>query len=430
MSESDGDYITPTPFECQYCDRSFTTRTGCSVHMTRQHVQEDIRSCFSKDSNLEKDEYWEPSNLSLSNIFLVEDNKTLLYDHDVTVSSTDDLCKDGDFDKCTDSYSKLEDTFTPRVSNEELRFAELCCKYDMSDAAANDWREFSEKKENIRTWETIKKNLHKEYNDLDPDNGSYLSYSFSLPIQVSKTIKKRLVLEDPRKQLAALLRDPQITTPETLKRGHYTPMYDDVKGQAYYECTSGEWMKLADEWVSSKYGEDVEVLPIIFFSDGTVVNSLGSRSTTPVVLQCGLHDLQTRQSLFSKKLLGYLPEISNLEAQKHRLTSKSKLVDIRRDLYNASWSKILEALDEETLMEVDLPHGMGTRKYKLTVMHFVADHPEAMKLVGVKNSWKTNMPCRICKCKQEDLLKFEENLTKEFRIAEDTSNCIRVIFYN
>ena len=183
MSSSDDEYLTPTPFVCEYCDKSFTSQKGCSVHISRQHVQYNLSTCFSTNTSSNKDKRtqssivenaMEDSNLSLSNIFYVQDNRSLIYDLPVPVRSNSDLTNICfDIDEPEYSYSELEDTFKSRVSNEELKFAELCCKYELSNEAAEAWRKFSGK--DIRTWDTIKKNLQKEYNDLDPDNGCYLS---------------------------------------------------------------------------------------------------------------------------------------------------------------------------------------------------------------------------------------------------------------
>lgn len=163
------------------------------------------------------------------------------------------------------------------------------------------------------------------------------------------------------------------------------------------EICTGEWWKtetakLADEFPNL----DLHVLPLIFYSDGAIVDNFGKRSIKPLMLSLGIFRGHIRRSLKGKMCVGYFP-----------IPEKDMAAEEKLKLYHQFWSYVLHEIESlrvsvKPYIEVPL-NGYGNVRLVPSICLFVADHPEAQLLCCHKDSNQTATPCRVCLCPKDNL---------------------------
>lgn len=115
--------------------------------------------------------------------------------------------------------------------------------------------------------------------------------------------------------VADLLVSPQLSGPkwEPLFFNpccHYTA---DSGERLYSEMTSGDWWKETEDFVRSKNPRLEGLLPILLYIDGVAVDFFSRVKMHPVVLSLGNFNRGQRDSIKGKRLLGFIPELSDTE---------------------------------------------------------------------------------------------------------------------
>src|SRR5690606_10169607 len=121
--------------------------------------------------------------------------------------------------------------------------------------------------------------------------------------------------------------------------------------KAHYEfqkrCVISTGERIYDELHSGTFWRDVEVqareqlpgvcvLPIILYVDGVLVDFFGKVSMTPVMLTLGNFDAATRETLAAKRLVGFVPSLSEEEIRMRTTKSTSA---VRREILHCAFAK-------------------------------------------------------------------------------------------
>jgi len=186
------------------------------------------------------------------------------------------------------------------------------------------------------------------------------------------------------------LKDPKLNNKKNIILG-----YDGSKG-SYGDINTGQWMKDEQIRIRKLYARnDVYLLPLIFYADGTTVDKFGKRSMKPLILSLGIFNQKVRNTVRGKQCVTYFP-----------VTDKTVSAESYLQLYHDVWKFVLEEIENEvrdkSFIMVNLD-GFGPVKLVPTICFLPADHPEAELLACHLNNNSTAMPCRICLAETHEL---------------------------
>ena len=103
--------------------------------------------------------------------------------------------------------------------------------------------------------------------------------------------------------------------------------------RVFGELNTGRW------WVESAklVPEDVVIVPLIFFTDGTWLSKNGAQNAQPVALTIGNFPLAVMNKHAAKRTVCYLPQIRANKIQR----KKQQYKDMVREVYHGMWYAIL-----------------------------------------------------------------------------------------
>jgi len=105
--------------------------------------------------------------------------------------------------------------------------------------------------------------------------------------------------------------------------------------RVYGELASANWWKDAEAYVRVSLGEHLHLLSVIPYADGVSVDFFGNVHMIPVMITLGNFAHAVTETLSGKRLLGFIPHLSEAEIAKRTRTSASS---IRRQLMHAAFS--------------------------------------------------------------------------------------------
>lgn len=181
------------------------------------------------------------------------------------------------------------------------------------------------------------------------------------------------------------------------------------------------------------------VLPIILYVDGVLVDFFGKINMIPLMLTLGTFSVSTRQSLVGKRLVGFIPSLSE---EQIRIKTRKSPSAVRREVLHSSIARYDGALCCPTLVRfaelnivfwlacckrileeiielqqqggILLSTAAGDRRLFPVLMFVGCDNKEAVALASIK-SGQTRRPCRHCMCQLESLNEFREIADEEMR---------------
>lgn len=124
----------------------------------------------------------------------------------------------------------------------------------------------------------------------------------------------------PHFNILAVVADLLISTPQ-LNASKWEPLFfspccnytTDTRERLYGEITSGDWWKETEDCAREKNPRLDGLLPILLYIDGVAVDFFSRVKMHPVVVSLGNLNRGQRDSLKGKRLLGFIPELSDTE---------------------------------------------------------------------------------------------------------------------
>jgi hypothetical protein len=108
-------------------------------------------------------------------------------------------------------------------------------------------------------------------------------------------------------------------------------------GERFYdELHSGSFWRDVEAGVRERSACATHVLSIILYVDGVQVDFFGKVSMIPVMLTLGNLDAATRQTLSAKRLVGFVPSLSEEEI---RTKTTKPASAVRREIMHGAFSK-------------------------------------------------------------------------------------------
>ena len=226
----------------------------------------------------------------------------------------------------------------------------------------------------------------------------------------SERKKAKAVVRDPIKTLASMLIRNDVVG-ENLENFNF----EYTKSKSISTVTSGNFFKMTQKHIRSKWGENVHVLPILVSSDKTELTKLGKRTIWPIYVTCGNFSTKLMTSEKGSKLSGFCPYLPyNDEELKKMLDDysfkkgkhKICLTILKRYFEQKYFVYFLKGIkDCSEKGPIYLQIGTGPKsKLKLfmpVLMIFVGDNEGASQFLCIKST-KCNRPCRICNvCKKQ-----------------------------
>jgi len=130
------------------------------------------------------------------------------------------------------------------------------------------------------------------------------------------------------------------------------------------------------------------------FIDGTALDKLGKNMATPIIASLFNFTMEVLHSDFSKKLMGFFPDVEvtkeqyEKESVKHALREMNmfvlqKIVDMMIEVYEAGGERFTDST--------------GTTWHIVPLLCLITtDMVEARALKGLFESTRQNMPCHLC----------------------------------
>jgi hypothetical protein len=170
---------------------------------------------------------------------------------------------------------------------------------------------------------------------------------------------------------------------------------------------TGRWLcesTTAAQQHVKKFGADTCVVcPVVAFLDGKNCTVFSShQSSTPASLSVGLLTEEAMRSPAAKRLIGYFPclDVSS------KVAATVAYQNFKRNFYMDLWACVLRLLGEsydEGGFDLYMEVLDKTIRFLPLLLFVIADNPEACRIAAIKDSWKTDMPCRICVCPNEHM---------------------------
>jgi len=132
-----------------------------------------------------------------------------------------------------------------------------------------------------------------------------------------------------------------------------------------------------------------------------------------------------RAQVRERELMAYLPYVT--EGSLKQTVSPERLGQLRRELFHWCQGTILGPFKplSHTGIRLRDPDGVQSLVYP-ELLTFVCDHPEAMLISNIMNSYNTRQPCDQCWCPREQL----HDVSVQHRLRHETEqqqNCQRIL---
>jgi hypothetical protein len=229
----------------------------------------------------------------------------------------------------------------------------------------------------------------------------------------SEMKKARAVVRDPLKTIASMLIRNEVVG-ENLENFNF----EYKKSNSISSVNTGNFFKLAQKNIRLKWGENVNVLPIIVSSDKTDLTKCGKRTIWPIYVTCGNFSTELMTSEIGSQLSGFCPYLPyNDEELKKMLfenfisakgKQKTCLTILKRyfeQKYFAYFIQIIKVCDEKGPIYLQIGKGSNSKValFMPVLLSFVGDNEGAGQIMCIKSS-KCNWPCRICDvCKKKNI---------------------------
>jgi len=448
-------------FECGYCDRSFATQRGLNVHWTKKHnlskekgkgrskvttsvfanaspltsndttfssemVSFESRMAFNNQAEtlptdthamlwldneirrdvlgVDQDEHFpfleEEDSFLEGNVLEMPDrgNGVILYPGDYWPQR---------FDEEEGNATRQRTTRPTGITRSEIMLIELAYKHNLSQEGVKGFMKWAaDEVESVKETERKCRNISTIHNAMDKEhlqifgNDQMISSSFCTLIGDSPSMRN-VCFEDPIELMKEILLDPVITTPTSTTFG-YRERVDPVTNERLYDVvSSADWMKEYTSKYAQEFSENVVLLPVILYTDGTTVDNAMRCTVKPVILKLGIYEYKTDTKRRSKRLIGYFPELDSVETLPN-LSSFGNKNPSTRVFYHSVWRLILDRIEEAGVFTLELPNGLGRKSFKPVVIFWSGDMPEQIKLSSTYDSASAKRPCRVCIITKEE----------------------------
>ncbi len=184
---------------------------------------------------------------------------------------------------------------------------------------------------------------------------------------------------------------------------HLFPVIECVGNQLSELCTGSWWRDTQKEEEERLGHRRVILLPLLVYTDGTLLDKFGKRSAKPIMISLGNFSQRKVRMDCAKRLLGFFPEIPFTEEQLNANKKNeafatqvhsmviSSLVSRVNEIYNGGGVK-MDILDEEWSLIPVIPF-------------LITDTQEAQTQKGCHHGWNSQQPCHCCHCSFEDMNK-------------------------
>lgn len=189
---------------------------------------------------------------------------------------------------------------------------------------------------------------------------------------------------------------------------------------------TGDWYKRTIAAEQLRLGHPrVRLLPVVIFIDGTALDKLARKNATPLIMSLLNFTQEVLAMDFSKKLVGFYPDIELSSEQKQN----PEVRDFLRQLHHAVTASFLD--DVVAVYEkggIEFVDSAGTLWNLVPVLTFmVTDTAQARIEKGVYESWSSRMPCHICLVLHRNLDRLFLPGQLEYRVADVETQAITAL---
>ena len=224
--------------------------------------------------------------------------------------------------------------------------------------------------------------------------------------------KARAVVRDPIKTLSAMLIRNDLVG-KKLENFNF----EYKKSSSISTVNSSNFFKNAQKYVRLKWGESVNVLPILVSSDKTELTKCGKRTIWPIYVTCGNFSTEIMTSEKGSQLSGFCPYLPYNDEELKRMLfnygiqakgkQKNCLTILKRyfeQKYFQYFIKRIKACYEKGPIYLQIGKGANSKValFMPVLMIFVGDNEGASQFLCIKSS-KCNRPCRICDVCKKDI---------------------------
>jgi hypothetical protein len=161
-------------------------------------------------------------------------------------------------------------------------------------------------------------------------------------------------------------------------------------------CNNHVLSIFARRWEETeKKNPGVELLPLIFYLDGTWVSRTGSSAIKPIAMTLGNFELKLSNLDIAKRLVGFMPALRGTKKQRENNMYKRTAAHV----YHTAFAEILKSVAEMQKKGGGVFRIHGESKPRLlypVVALVVQDLPEGHLLTGTYDSGNTPRPCISC----------------------------------
>ena len=162
--------------------------------------------------------------------------------------------------------------------------------------------------------------------------------------------------------------------------------------------------------VKEQHGADSMLAGLVFYADKTCRRTIGAGDFYPIYLTLANFTSEVFNERGTKVVVGFIPCLKKPDA-----ATKARWSTCVKSIIMQCWQYHVDKLNElhtQEPLQVALKGG-SVLKVCPRFLYFVGDHPELQQVCGCFGSYKSMMPCRVCKVGRQD----QGNLAKETRAA-------------
>ena len=216
--------------------------------------------------------------------------------------------------------------------------------------------------------------------------------------------RARAVVRDPIKTLASMLIREELVGKNLEKFN-----FEYKKSKSISSVNSGNFFKMAQQDIRTKWGDNVHVFPIIVSSDKTELTKCGKRSIWPIYVTCGNFSTDIMTSKKGSLLSGFIPylpyndeelkkmlhdhDIKAIGKQKICLTILKRYFEQKFFQY---FIRTIKMCNEKGPIYLQIGRGSNKRVelFMPVLLSFVGDNEGASQFLCIKST-KCYRPCRI-----------------------------------
>ena len=153
---------------------------------------------------------------------------------------------------------------------------------------------------------------------------------------------------------------------------------------------------------AAKRHDGVDILPLVFYLDGTWVSKTGSSSIKPIAMSIGNFELELLNQDMAKRLVGFMPALTGPKSLRNTDAFRTSAAY----LYRQSFESILSSVKRTQASGGCFfrIHGEDEPRFMMPLVAFIVqDMPEGHLLTTTLDSGQTSRPCMSCLVPVDDI---------------------------